>query len=173
MKTERRWYVITTRSRAEKKVGVQLEKLGIGCFVPLQKQLRQWKDRKKWVEVPLLAPYVFVQVEPRYRNEVFQVPGVLKFVMVAGEPAVFSPEEVQRVRDICASGFSVTVRYDHFDVGDEVEVTEGILSGLRGRLTSEANGTKLHVRISGIGCMASITIDRNTVRKIGSTGNKE
>lgn len=165
-KDERKWYVITTRPRAEKKVGSQLEQLGIRSFVPLQKQLRQWKDRKKWVELPLFGSYVFVCIEPQHRNDVFQVPAVLKFISMEGMPAVFSPEEIQRVRDICASGFSVTIRYDHLDIGDEVEVMEGVLQGLRGTLTSEANGARLHVAISGIGCIASITIDRNTVRKV-------
>jgi len=59
---QKAWHVVYTRSRAEKKVYADLTAQGIECFLPVQKQLRQWKDRKKWVEMPLMPGYCFVYI---------------------------------------------------------------------------------------------------------------
>ena len=50
--TMKQWYVIYTKSRAEKQVNQRLLEQGIETYLPLQKIIRQWADRKKRVEVP-------------------------------------------------------------------------------------------------------------------------
>ena len=54
------WYAIYTRSRGEKVTAKLLSDQGIEAYLPLQRKLRQWSDRKKWVEVPYINSYVFV-----------------------------------------------------------------------------------------------------------------
>ncbi len=56
------WHVIYIRSRAEKKVLADLTAKGITCFMPVQKKLRQWKDRKKLVEMPNMLNYKSVLI---------------------------------------------------------------------------------------------------------------
>ncbi|MBE0668108.1 MAG: UpxY family transcription antiterminator, partial [Bacteroidales bacterium] len=51
-KPERGWYAVYTHSRAEKRVNERLLEAGIETFLPMQKTLRQWSDRKKLVEKP-------------------------------------------------------------------------------------------------------------------------
>ena len=43
------WYALYVKSRTEKKVAAELEKQGIINYLPLQKILKQWSDRRKWV----------------------------------------------------------------------------------------------------------------------------
>ena len=57
---EKKWNAIYVASRQEKKVFDVLQKKGIQSYLPLVKTLRQWSDRKKMVEFPLLPGYVFV-----------------------------------------------------------------------------------------------------------------
>ena len=59
------WFVLVTANRAEKKVGIGLSEIGIENFVPVKLKLRQWHDRKKWVEMPLFNNYIFVLVDHR------------------------------------------------------------------------------------------------------------
>ena len=54
-----KWKAIYTSSRQEKKVAAYLEKFEIENYLPIYKSLRFWKDRKKWVEMPLFNGYVF------------------------------------------------------------------------------------------------------------------
>ena len=54
-KPQKAWYAVYTNSRAEKRVSDRLAEMGIETFLPLQKTLRQWSDRKKLVEKPLIS----------------------------------------------------------------------------------------------------------------------
>ena len=46
------WYVVKTRSRAEVKVAERIDSKGLHVYLPLQRTIRQWSDRKKKVDVP-------------------------------------------------------------------------------------------------------------------------
>lgn len=164
--TDREWLVLGTRPRAEKKVASGLQSRGIECYLPLQRQLHQWKDRKKWVEVVLLPSYVFVRTESGRRNEVFEVDGVLKYVSFRGVPAIVPNSDIERMRVICGGSVPVVADEAIWNVGDQVEVIHGPLTGLRGILSNEMNNMRLHVNISGLGCHLSVIIDRNIVRKL-------
>ena len=56
------WYALYTFPRFEKKVYKRLVERGIEAYLPLQKKLRKWKDRKKWIEEPLIRSYIFVKI---------------------------------------------------------------------------------------------------------------
>ena len=81
----RKWFAIYTRPRAEKKVKEQLLKIDIETFLPLRKELRQWKDRKKWVEVPLFTSYIFVRIQVKEYYEIIKnIRDIVKFVTIGG-----------------------------------------------------------------------------------------
>ena len=65
MSLEYHWYAIYTRSRGEKVVAKLLKESGLEVYLPLQRKLRQWSDRKKWVEVPYINSYVFVRTSEK------------------------------------------------------------------------------------------------------------
>lgn len=166
MDDNRKWYVITTKSRSEKKVSLGLEKLGIEHFLPLQKQLKQWKDRKKWVEVPLFNSYIFVHTTDQFRNEVFEVPGVVKYVAIRGVPSVLQEEEIVRIKRICKQEHEVRITTGGLFTGDEVEVTEGPLKGLKGRISEKGNNAYLYIQIENLGFTASFKIEKNIVKRL-------
>jgi transcriptional antiterminator RfaH len=89
------WYALYTQSRQEKKVTARLGKLGIEVYCPLIIQERQWSDRKKKVEVPLLPSYVFVKMESQKREMVFQVSGVVRYLYWLGQPAIVKDSEIE------------------------------------------------------------------------------
>ena len=59
--TDIHWKVVYVASRQEKKVSDYLKKQCIEHYLPLYRSLRFWKDRKKWVEMPLFNGYIFVK----------------------------------------------------------------------------------------------------------------
>ena len=89
------WYALYTESRQEKKVATRLAQLGIEVYCPLILHVRQWSDRKKKVEVPLLPSYVFVNLESHKRDVVFQVPGIVRYLYWLGQPAIIKDEEIE------------------------------------------------------------------------------
>ena len=89
------WYALYTKSRQEKKVVSRLLQLDIEVYCPMIFQERQWSDRKKNVEVPLLPSYVFVKLESKNREQVFQVSGVVRYLYWLGQPAVIKETEIE------------------------------------------------------------------------------
>lgn len=166
LEENRKWYVITTKSRAEKKVSLGLTKLGIDHFLPLQKQLKQWKDRKKWVEVPLFHSYIFVFIQEQFRNEVFEVAGVVKYLAVKGAPSVLQPEEIERIKKICSQEHEVSITANELQRGAEVEVTEGPLKGLKGRIKERGNNAYLYIQIENLGFTASFKIEKHLLKQL-------
>ncbi|GAA4452930.1 UpxY family transcription antiterminator [Rurimicrobium arvi] len=160
------WLVIATRPRSEKKVAMCLQRLGIDYYLPVQRQLHQWKDRKKWVDVVLFPSYVFVYLDKANRNAVFEVEGVLRFVSFQGRPAVVSQSDLQRISLLCSGPEVPEICREVLLSGDRVEVVGGALCGLQGVLTENLNESRLNVSISGLGCHLSVIIDRKLVRKL-------
>ena len=89
------WFAIYTSPRQEKKVAARLAKLDIDVYCPLVIQERQWSDRKKKVEVPLLPSYVFVNLASQNRELVFQVSGVVRYLYWLGQPAIIKDVEIE------------------------------------------------------------------------------
>ncbi len=145
------WYVVYTRSRSEKKVHAELTANHIESFLPLQKQLRQWNDRKRWVEVPLLTGYCFVHISKKEFLSVLQTQNVLSYIMFEKKPAVVPAREIEYLKQMLRqSDFEVIVSFDNYHPGEKVEIIKGPLMGLRGELV-KANGRKRFIlRISSI-----------------------
>ena len=92
------WYAIYTRPRHEKKVNDQLLEKQFEVYLPLITRTRQWKDRKKKVDMPLFSSYVFVNFEYKYRFDVLQTDGVVKIVNFNGTPAVIPDWQIESLR---------------------------------------------------------------------------
>jgi transcriptional antiterminator NusG len=92
--SEPRWYATCTRSRHEKTVTDQLRRRSVETFLPLYEAVRQWKNGRHRVELPLFPGYAFVRIALRDRLEVLKVPGVVRLVAFNGSPTPLSDEEV-------------------------------------------------------------------------------
>jgi transcriptional antiterminator RfaH len=150
------WHVITTRPRAEKSVGSLLTSLNVKNFVPLHKQLRQWRDRKKWVELPLFPSYVFVNVPLSQRNKVFDAYGVIRYLRTGNAPAKLSEEEMERIQRLCSYNGEISIKAGQIKIGEEIEIQEGHFRGIRGIICEVGNQRKLKVMIKGLDCYAVI-----------------
>jgi len=161
----KKWFVVTTKPRAEKQISKRLSAIRIEHYLPLQKQLRQWHDRKKWVEQPLFTGYLFVKTEEQLRSRVFEVGGILKYLSFNGVIATVPEQEIRRIRQLCAAAQPVTVQQGRLSEGDEVEIIAGQLSGLRGRLIQAGEQQKIRIAIPSLGCFATVEIDKELVHK--------
>lgn len=147
--THKKWHVIYTRSRAEKKVEAELTYLGIECFLPLQRVLRQWKDRKKWVETPLISGYCFVHITRKDYDRVLQQANVVCYVTFERKAAIIPDQQIDYLRQMLKQyDFDVTVSRKNFELGKQVEIIEGPLIGIQGELTEERGKNKFTLRIN-------------------------
>lgn len=145
------WYVVYTRSRAEKKVHAELTANHIESFLPLQKQLRQWNDRKRWVEVPLLTGYCFVHIFKKDYLRVLQTRNVLSYVLFDKKAAVVSDCEIESLKQMLRqSDFEVTVSFDSYHAGEKVEIIKSPLMGLQGELIRANGKQRFILRLNSI-----------------------
>ena len=96
------WYAVYTRPRSEKRVYEQLNDKNVETFLPLVTRTRQWKDRKKKVDMPLFNSYLFVRIDYKDRFPVLQTSGVVKIVTFNGVPAVVPDWQIESLRRMIA-----------------------------------------------------------------------
>lgn len=160
--TEKQWHVVYTRSRAEKKVQLELTIKNIENFLPMQKKLRQWKDRKKWVEMPLMSGYCFVQITRKEYDLVLQTNNVVSYVRFEGKAAIIPDKQIDALKQMLKQYvFDVDVTSDNFEPGKKVEVVEGPLIGLRGELVEARGKNKFIIRFTQINSIFSVEIPAN------------
>lgn len=165
-KPQKAWYAVYTNSRAEKRVSDRLAELGIETFLPLQKTLRQWSDRKKLVEKPLISSYVFVNIIPRDYFTVRKIDGVVKFIMIERKPVPIPEAQITNLRILCGSDSEVQMSNNVYAQGDQVEVIIGSLTGLRGELIRVGRKHKVVIRIIQPGMNLTVDIKANAIRKL-------
>ena len=165
-RTERAWYALYTNSRAEKRVSNRINEMGIETFLPLQKTLRQWSDRKKLIEKPLISSYVFVRAIPREFFPIRTIDGVVKFIMIQGKPVAIPEIQINNLRILCGSDAEVELSSDVYAEGDKVEVIVGSLTGLRGELIRVGRKHKVVIRIIQPGMNLTVDIKSNAIRKL-------
>ncbi len=157
--TKKNWHVVYTRSRAEKKVLIELQQKEIESFLPLQKKLRQWKDRKKWIEIPLISGYCFVHISRKEYFSVLQTSNVVCYITFEGKAAIIPDAQIAALKQMLKQfDFEVTVSTENFEPGKKVEVIEGPLIGLRGELLEARGKRKFILRVTQISSTFSVEI---------------
>lgn len=169
---QKNWFVFYTKSRQEKKVRDLLLRRGFDVFLPLQKVLRQWSDRKKRVEVPLFNSYIFVAVPEHAVTSVLEVPGVAWAIKHNGKPATLHPREYDTIVRFIETGLLIeSLPAEDVEVGEEVTVLDGPLKGMKGSISAKGTG-KFTVILEGLGQAIRAEVDAVLIRSTGVSGDE-
>ena len=165
------WYACRTRPRAEKQAGRLLKLRGVQSYVPLLERERQWSDRKKRVGFPLFAGYVFAQFSLASLHEVLSTPGIVTVVRQGGSPARVRSEELESVRVLvqCVNAGNAPPEPAEFlETGQEVIVSHGPFSGIRGVLVEDRGRTRVVIRLTALRRALSVELPREILRAAAS-----
>ena len=119
------WYVVYTKPKWEKKVAERLNEIGVTSYCPLIAKMSQWSDRKKKVNVPLFNSYIFVQLEEKDRNRIFEAPGVVRYLFWLGKPAVVKNTEIEAIQNWLSAPETYEVSIDGWKKGDTIVLESG------------------------------------------------
>lgn len=140
-------------------------KKGFEVFLPLQKVMRQWSDRKKKVTTPLFNSYIFVYTSEDKVAEIVQLPGISWNIRYNNKPAVLREEEIEIIKRFLSSGLFVETGSEQTLMeGDLVEVIDGPLKGLRGSILRSSTGNKFMVMLESIQQNIMVDIDPVVLR---------
>jgi transcription antitermination factor NusG len=159
MQTTPPWLAFYTRSRHEKTALVFLEEQGIEAYVPIHTVVRQWSDRKKKVQEPLIRCYLFARPTPLQYYQVLNTPGVVRCIYFEGRPAPIPEEQIRMLRVLVSGKVDVETSLEAFAPGQKVQFVTGPMAGFTGELLEIAGKRKVILRLDHVEQSFLVTAD--------------
>lgn len=161
------WHAVYVKSRTEKKAQLELQFQEIETFLPLQRKLRQWSDRKKWVETPLISGYLFVRASRKEYDLVLQSNYVVSYVRFEGKAAIVPDYQVDYLKLMLQQENSpVEMTREKLKPGQIIEVISGPFIGLKGKLQKIKGKSKVAVELEQLGYSAMVEIQVEDIAPI-------
>jgi transcription antitermination factor NusG len=162
---EKIWQAVYVASRQEKKVFEKLQQKNIDTYLPIIKTMRQWSDRKKLVELPLLNGYVFVRTAPVENDKVLNTAGVVSFVKAEGKIAKIREEEIARLKQLIELGYQMEAHGIDRDYkqGEKVKINSGALKNIEGFVIENKAGRHIEVLLESIGQAIRVKLPKETL----------
>ncbi len=164
----KKWHALYVSSRQEKNaVKILLEK-SIEAYVPLVKTMKQWSDRKKMVELPLMNGYIFVRIDAHEQEKVRQTKGVVNFVRSDGKIAVVRQVEIDRLKQLIELGYQMEAYgiNRNYKEGDNVKIMSGALKGVEGVVVENKEGRFIDVLLESIGQCIRVKLPKEILTPI-------
>ena len=149
------WYVVYTKPKWEKKVAERLNEIGVVAYCPLISKVRQWSDRKKIVEVPLFNSYIFVQVNEKERNAIFEITGAIRYLFWLGKPAIVKEDEISAIQDWLRLPDIYEVNVGAWKKGDKIVLESGPFI-TQSAIVQEVKQNHYMLVLESLGCVLKI-----------------
>lgn len=151
------WYVLYVKPKNEKKVAERLLSHQIEVYCPMIKEVKQWSDRIKTIEVPLFKSYVFVQIAESDRQKVFDVPGVVKYLYWLGKPAIVRNTEMEALKNWLSNDTVENYSLCKLESGDKVAIKYGALKDQKAEVI-EVGKKRVRLVLEGMGVVLNMKI---------------
>ena len=159
------WKAIYVASRAELKVNERLLSYGFKSYVPCQKAMKQWSDRKKLITRPMLRGYVFIHNPDQNRIQILETQGVVAFVRNLGTDAIITSQEIETLKLIEKLGYETTVCEEAFNIGQVVNIKQGAFKGHQARVVDICkDGTLYAFLLEGINQCVRVKVPKEIVQ---------
>ena len=160
----KRWVAALVHTNCEKKVAKRLEDLGIVNYVPTQKEVHNWSDRRKVIHRVVIPSIVFVRISQDAEDELRRLSYIRSIIKNPGAKEIATPipdEQIETLRFLLQKAEHSVKFTDKVNIGDTVEVIRGPLRGLVG-FCCGVNNTELAIRLELLG-YAITRISKNDV----------
>ncbi|MFC2086155.1 UpxY family transcription antiterminator [Bacteroidota bacterium] len=145
------WYAIYTITNHEKAVNDYLEKCNIESFLPLTRTLKQWSDRKKWVDTPVFQSYVFVKVSCLEYYKVLAHPSALKYVCFESIATPIPEKQIEALKQVINGNLQYETTSRKFIPGQKVTISHGPFLNYEAEIIKYNGNKKALIRIDNIG----------------------
>jgi transcription antitermination factor NusG len=164
------WYALQIRGRFEKKVAAQLQDKAIETFLPLLRQVHQWSDRRRDVDLPLFPGYAFIHSDlcPEIRLRVMQTAGVMGFVTINGRPDRVDDKQIEDLQIILEQKAPCSI-HPFLRVGQRVRIRGGSLEGVEGLLVAQKSKNMVLLSIDAIQRSIAVSLEGYDLEIIGAS----
>jgi len=153
-----KWYPVYTNPKAEKKAHQSLSDKGIETYLPLRRQLKQWSDRKKWIDEPFIKSYLFVHITQQEQTEVLMTKGVARFIYFGGKVTSMPDKQIEDLKLLMTSAVELEVTEENLLPGEKIVLKAGPLKGMVGEIISYRSQKQLALRLENLGCSVIIHV---------------
>ena len=160
-----KWYPVYTNPRAEKKAHAALLDKGIMSYLPLQRQLKQWSDRKKWIEEPLIKSYLFVRIPERQQTEVLMTRGIARFIYFSNKITSMPEKQIEDLKLLMASPYELEITEEDLNPGEKIVIKAGPLKGLQGEVIAYRSQKSLILRLNNLGCSIIVNVAASLIER--------
>ena len=143
------WFVLYTKPKQELRVVDELSKIGINSYCPTVKIIKQYSDRKKKIEKPLIPSYIMVYIEESKRKLVFSIPGIVRYLFWLGKPAIVHQNEIDIMKKHLEGVYS-SISISKLIIGQLYKISEGPLAGNTGKIV-EMKKNKVKLELASLG----------------------
>jgi len=141
------WYCVHTKPKCEHISAATLRQLeGVDTFCPRIKFQRSTARGKVWFTEALFPSYMFARFDyPTSFRAVKHAHNVIRIVDFGGKPSPIPDEVIESLKNEM-QGHEVREVHHGVQIGDNVEVSEGPMRGLKG-IVESIHGSEERVRI--------------------------
>jgi transcription antitermination factor NusG len=159
------WHALYTRHQHENVVAQALTAKGFEVFLPQYRTIRQRKDRKKEILLPLFPNYVFIRGGLDRMLSIVTTPGLYSIVSWGARAADIPSAEIEAVRRLVESPLQVEP-HPFLKCGDRVRIKSGALEGIEGILVRKTGGFRLVLSVEMLSKSASVEVDMSMVERV-------
>ena len=150
------WYVLHTKPRSEKKVEEQLLSLGINAYCPTRSEFKLWSDRKKKIDKPVLPSMIFVNIDDKDINRVFESPLAVRYMFWMGKRAIVRQSEIDILKKYLDGSYNlVSSNSSSINVGDNFSLSS--FNNEKG-IVSRISKNNIWIYLKSIGCSVKLKL---------------
>jgi transcription antitermination factor NusG len=143
------WYLLYTRLNFEMEIADRLAKKNIQYFLPLIGQPGHGHVKRRIKKTPLFPSYIFIKLITAEDYGKFNDSGFTGDCMKPGRKPVWVPEEIiNQVRVATDKAECMYASAQYFQPGEQVELGQGVLSGVSGELIQYNGKKKILIRVN-------------------------
>lgn len=159
--TTKKWTVLYTKSRCEKKVAEYFTHVGVTNFLPLESRYNVYGGKKVRTSVPLFPGYVFICYDKSERPKVLASGYIARIIPVVDQGALVN--DLEKIAMAQNAGMDL-VPCPHYKIGQAVSIISGPLAGFDGIVQEIKDNTRLVLSVDFIRQSVSTDIDIAAVR---------
>ncbi|RJP72348.1 MAG: hypothetical protein C4532_06240 [Candidatus Abyssobacteria bacterium SURF_17] len=138
--TNRKWFVLHTKSRREKRLAQRCREFTIRHYLPLRKSITGRRGRRHIADVPLFPGYLFCCMDRVERLRLFQTGHIAKVLDVVDQEGLL--HDLQNIKNACEQG-AFLKPCALVTKGQRVRIVDGPFAGLEGVVRKHLGGYRL------------------------------
>lgn len=150
------WWLVRTKSRMEKALATELDRLHIGCYLPLLSTQRRHGGRICRVSLPLFPGYLFLCGDEEARYATLTTHRVAQIIEVTDQAQL--KRELRQIYRVTASDELVDL-YPGLQVGRRCRITQGSLQGIEGVVIRRRGHCRIYLGVQVLGQSVEVEVD--------------